>query len=357
MGTTPWYALTCHERPPRMQDPPPAHAPDLALDNCRVVVACLKHARPTLHCGDPLALRGRGDPAGAADAGWRHQPERVRPARVPGVRFRGQSRPAAGGELPEGLAQPAQRGTHRFAAPAPCRPRRLGQPVPEPQAVPPAAGAVAGLKLTLVTSPQQRRTWNELVASEHPQGAVLHVGAQVRYLIESEHGLLGALGFAAAALAVAARDEWIGWDAQLRRKRLHRVLGLSRFLIRPSVRCHLLASKVLGMVRRRLPEDFLQRYGYRPALLETYCDPQQHAGTCFRAANWTCVGQTGGRGRFARPGQRACRQQGGHLRLPPAARLAAPARGRRSTARPAAGAGRRAGPDVRAQRTGPGAAG
>ena len=157
--------------------------------------------------------------------------------------------------------------------------------------------------MTLVTSPQQRRTWNELVASEHPQGAVLHVGAQVRYLIESEHGLLGALGFAAAALAVAARDEWIGWDAQLRRKRLHRVLGLSRFLIRPSVRCHLLASKVLGMVRRRLPEDFLQRYGYRPALLETYCDPQQHAGTCFRAANWTCVGQTGGRGRFARPGQ------------------------------------------------------
>ena len=178
-----------------------------------------------------------------------------------------------------------------------CRPRRLGQPVPPPQAVPPAAGAVAGLKLTLVTSPQQRRTWNELVASEHPQGAVLHVGAQLRYLIESEHGLLGALGFAAAALAVAARDEWIGWDAQLRRKRLHRVLGLSRFLIRPSVRCHLLASKVLGMVRRRLPEDFLQRYGYRPALLETYCDPQQHAGTCFRAANWTCVGQTGGRGR------------------------------------------------------------
>ena len=150
-----------------------------------------------------------------------------------------------------------------------------GQPVPPPQAVPPAAGAVAGLKLTLVTSPQQRRTWNELVASEHPQGAVLHVGAQLRYLIESEHGLLGALGFAAAALAVAARDEWIGWDAQLRRKRLHRVLGLSRFLIRPSVRCHLLASKVLGMVRRRLPEDFLQRYGYRPALLETYCDPQR----------------------------------------------------------------------------------
>ena len=184
-----------------------------------------------------------------------------------------------------------------------CRPRRLGQPVPEPQAVPAAAGAVAGLALTLVRSPQQRRTWNELVASEHPQGAVLHVGAQLRYLIESEHGVLGAIGFAAAALAVAARDEWIGWDAELRRKRLHRVLGLSRFLIRPSVRCQRLASKVLGMVLRRLLEDFRQRYGYSPWLVETYCDPQQHAGTCFRAANWTCVGETAGRGRFALPDQ------------------------------------------------------
>ncbi len=101
-----------------------------------------------------------------------------------------------------------------------------------------------------------------------------------------------ALGFAASALAVAARDEWVGWSAALRRKRLHRVLALSRFLIRPSVRCHLLASKVLGQVLRRLPQDFCQRYGYRPALLETFCDPQQHAGTCFRAANWICVGHT-----------------------------------------------------------------
>ena len=218
------------------------------------------------------------------------------------------------GQLQVASCQKALRSLHgegRIELPPPrhggrsgdCRPRRLGQPVPEPQAVPAAAGAVAGLALTLVRSPQQRRSWNELVASEHPQGAVLHVGAQVRYLIESEHGVLGAIGFAAAALAVAARDEWIGWDAELRRKRLHRVLGLSRFLIRPSVRCQRLASKVLGMVLRRLPEDFRQRYGYSPWLVETYCDPQQHAGTCFRAANWTCVGETAGRGRFALPDQ------------------------------------------------------
>ena len=46
---------------------------------------------------------------------------------------------------------------------------------------------------------------------EHPRGAVRHVGAQMRYLLVSEHGVLGALGFAAAALALAARD----WCAPL----------------------------------------------------------------------------------------------------------------------------------------------
>ncbi len=184
-----------------------------------------------------------------------------------------------------------------------CRPRRLRQPVPAPRAVPASAGAVQGLRLTEVTTPLQRRTWNEIVASEHPQGAVLHVGAQLRYLIESEHGLLGALGFAASALAVAARDEWIGWTPALRRKRLHRVLGLSRFLIRPGVQCHCLASKVLGLALRRLPADFASRYGYRPALLETFVDEQRHPGTCFRAANWTRIGSTAGRGRFAPPGR------------------------------------------------------
>ena len=195
------------------------------------------------------------------------------------------------------LPAPRHGGCHR------CRPRRLGQAVPEPQAVPASAGAVQGLRLTEVTTQLQRRTWNEIVASEHPQGAVLHVGAQLRYLIESEHGLLGALGFAASALAVAARDEWIGWPSELRRKRLHRVLGLSRFLIRPSVQCRCLASKVLRMVLRQLPGDFQRRYGYRPALVETFVDRQRHAGTCLRAANWILVGDTAGRGRFAPPGR------------------------------------------------------
>ena len=40
------------------------------------------------------------------------------------------------------------------------------------------------------------------------------------------------------------------------------------------------------MALRQLPSDFRRRYGYRPALMESFVDRQRHAGTCFRAANF-----------------------------------------------------------------------
>ena len=57
----------------------------------------------------------------------------------------------------------------------------------------------------------------------------------------------------------------------MRRKQLHRVLGLSRLLIRPAVQCRSLASKVLSMALHQLPDDFRRRYGSRPALLGYVC--------------------------------------------------------------------------------------
>ena len=68
---------------------------------------------------------------------------------------------------------------------------------------------------------------------EHPCGAGPLVGAQLRYLIHSAHGWLGGFGFSAAALQLLDRDTWIGWDAPTRRAQLHRVVCMSRFLLRP----------------------------------------------------------------------------------------------------------------------------
>ena len=181
--------------------------------------------------------------------------------------------------------------------PGPSRPCRLTEPVLQPQDVPDTAGQVRGLALVMVETDAHMRLWNELMLAEHPRGAGPLVGRQLRYLIGSEHGWLGGLAFASAALQLHDRDRWIGWDLETRRAQLDRVVGLSRFLIRPSVRCQNLASRVLGQALQRLPEDFEARYGYQPWLVETFVDTSRFAGTCFQAANWIRVGSTQGRGR------------------------------------------------------------
>lgn len=176
-------------------------------------------------------------------------------------------------------------------------PRRLGQPVAEPEGVPGEVGEVGGLELIRVGQESQMRIWNELMIREHPRGAGPLVGRQVRYLVGSEHGWMGAFGFAAPALQLADRDRWIGWDAEQRRAHLHGVVCLSRFLIRPSVECRNLASRLLSMSLERLVEDFQRRYHYRPWLVESFVDGSRFSGACYRAANWIRVGQTKGRGR------------------------------------------------------------
>ena len=150
--------------------------------------------------------------------------------------------------------------------------RRLDQPVAEPIDVPDQAGDVRGLTLIKVDSLDLMRLWNEMMLCDHPQGAGPLVGAQMRYLIGSEHGWLGGFGFGAAALQLADRDQWIGWDMATRRKHLHRVVGMSRFLIRQSVRCQNLASCVQGMALRRIGADYETQYGYRPWLVESFVD-------------------------------------------------------------------------------------
>ena len=183
-------------------------------------------------------------------------------------------------------------------------PRLLDAGVPEPEGVPAHPARIRDLRTVAVADAADRAVWNTLIAREHPHGMTVFAGCQVRYLIGSAHGWLGAAGFSAAALRVSARDRWIGWDDAGRRDHLHRVVCLSRFLIRPSVVCPHLASHVLGRILRRLPGDFAERHGFRPYLVESFAD-EGYDGTCLRAANFLCVGTTAGRGRQDRRKRRA----------------------------------------------------
>lgn len=181
------------------------------------------------------------------------------------------------------------------------RPRRLSTAVPPPQAVPAQVERVQGLRLVEVGVEEEElfRTWNELMWTEHPLRDGRLVGRQLRYLIGSEHGWLGAVGFGSCALRLRARDEWMGWEGATRQRFQERVINMTRFLIRPQVRCQNLASRVLSLCAERVGRDFAARYRFEPWLLESFVDTAQHAGTCYQAANWLRVGTTTGRGRSA----------------------------------------------------------
>ena len=103
-------------------------------------------------------------------------------------------------------------------------------------------------------------------------------GAQLRYLLFNGSRLLGGLGFGASAWSLADRDRLIGWSSTQRQRNLHLVLNNDRFLLLPWVRCPNLASRVLGLVCRRLAADWFSHYGYRPVLLETENRPSE----CYR---------------------------------------------------------------------------
>ena len=176
-------------------------------------------------------------------------------------------------------------------------PRRLHQPVKAAGRVPRQLEQIQGLRLIEVATAEHLLIWNELMIREHPLHDARLVGRQFRYLIGSDHGWLGGIGFGSAALYLEDRDEWLGWNDPQRVAYLPRVINMTRFLVRPGVRCPNLASHVLGLCARRIAGDFERRYQLRPWLLESFVDPTAYAGTCYQAANWRKVGQTKGRGR------------------------------------------------------------
>ncbi|MBI2566597.1 MAG: DUF4338 domain-containing protein [Candidatus Schekmanbacteria bacterium] len=147
------------------------------------------------------------------------------------------------------------------------------------------------------------RLWNQYVARYHFLGYHPLAGAQLKYLLESRHGTVGCLSFGAAAWRVKARDAWIGWSCAQRQSSLHRIVSNGRFLLFPWVHAKFLASHVLASAARQLPSDWLARYGYRPALIETFVHRDRHRGTCYAAANWLLLGETAGRGKWGgKPG-------------------------------------------------------
>lgn len=149
-----------------------------------------------------------------------------------------------------------------------------------------------------VVSKQTSALWNEFIDRYHYLGYTPLPGAQLRYFVKAEGRILALLGFGAAAWKTAPRDNYIGWDKAARKNNLHLIVNNARFLILPWVHSKNLGSRILSLAVKRLRVDWQHHYNYCPVLLETFVEIQRFQGTCYKAANWTCVGKTRGKGKL-----------------------------------------------------------
>lgn len=121
-----------------------------------------------------------------------------------------------------------------------------------------------------VVTKKSSALWNEYIERYHYLGYTPLPGAQLRYFIYAGERLVALTGFGAAAWQTAPRDNFIGWNHDQRKKNLNLIVNNARFLILPWIKSKNLASKILSLTARQLPDDWEGRYTIRPLLLETF---------------------------------------------------------------------------------------
>lgn len=181
-------------------------------------------------------------------------------------------------------------------------PRCAFEPVAPGEPVRGTLAELGPVRLRLLGEAQEQAQCNAYLASFHPLGYFKPFGYWARYRIETAGLGLGYLLLSGPAKRIQARDRWIGWSDQQRRRNLPWVVNNNRFLIFPWVEVLHLASHVLGQLARQLADDWRARWGFAPLLLESFVDPAHYRGTCYRAAGWQLLGHTSGSG-LARPGK------------------------------------------------------
>lgn len=147
--------------------------------------------------------------------------------------------------------------------------------------------------------------WNEYIQRYHYLGYTPLPGAQMRYFVMLGQQIVALLGFGAAAWQAAPRDHYIGWTHPLRKRHLSLIINNARFLILPWIQSKNLASKILAMAVKQLPQDWHEQYKIKPVLMESFVETGRFTGTCYKAANWVHVGSTKGRGKLGPSGKQS----------------------------------------------------
>ena len=157
--------------------------------------------------------------------------------------------------------------------------------------------AIRPLEFHQVRRTPEEPLFHSLLERYHYLGYTQPVGEHLKYIVSAAGRPLACLAWSSAPRHLGARDRFIGWSAEARRKNIRLIAYNTRFLLLPWVEVPHLASHLLSRMAGVLAQDWERIYHHPLYFLETFVDPARFRGTCYRAANWTVLGRTTGRGK------------------------------------------------------------
>jgi hypothetical protein len=159
------------------------------------------------------------------------------------------------------------------------------------------------LEVRLVRRAEGEGLFAHLLNRYHYLGYSRPVGEHLKYLVVAGARPIACLAWNSGPLKLKLRDDLVSAPCQAYAHNLHLIAYNSRYLIVPWVKVPHLASHLLGRIARRISADWQQLYEHPIWLLESFVDVEHFKGTCYRAANWMCVGRSIGRGTKAKSHQ------------------------------------------------------
>jgi len=149
-------------------------------------------------------------------------------------------------------------------------------------------------KIKRTSTGEENDLWDHLVGTYHYLGYKGHIGRFLKYVAWIDGVPVACLGWMGAALKVQSRDRYCGITEENRYEAIKHLANNFRFVILPWVKIKYLASHLLSKNVHQVRRDWKDVYNIELTLLETFIEKERFTGTCYKAANWECIGETKG---------------------------------------------------------------
>jgi predicted transposase YbfD/YdcC len=165
---------------------------------------------------------------------------------------------------------------------------RFRRPTPDEQTV------LSQMTVKLLDRPEDLRKCDQILVEHHYLKSAKLVGEQLRYAVLWRGQWQAVATWSAAALHLKARDKFIGWTEEQRRRRLALVVNNSRLYVLEDCHYPNLVSRFMKLMLARLSADWESTWGHPVTLAESFVDPEQYRGTAYKVSGWSQLGNTRG---------------------------------------------------------------